>query len=131
MLDEKLIDVRELQQTGKPDKKVYRITELGEQVLCDWIESPCKASKINDAFLVKLYAGNCVSHDVLESKIIEQQQYHRKLLSTFELLQEQYYRLDTAQRKIYKLPFLTLRKGILGEHAWLDWSEEALALLRV
>jgi PadR family transcriptional regulator AphA len=25
----------------------------------------------------------------------------------------------------YQLPFLTLRRGILGEEAWLKWAQEA------
>ncbi|ROS01730.1 PadR family transcriptional regulator [Sinobacterium caligoides] len=129
MLAEQLIDVREMPQVGKPDKKVYQITALGEEVLRQWIESPCKASKVNDAFLVKLYAGDCVDNQVLLAKIVEQQEYHRKLLATFELLERQYLDLDPAQRSSYKLPYMTLRKGILGEQAWLAWSKEALALL--
>ena len=37
--------------------------------------------------------------------------------------------LPAAQRQGWRLPYLTLRRGILGEQAWLAWADEvALAL---
>ncbi|CAH0992084.1 hypothetical protein SIN8267_02199 [Sinobacterium norvegicum] len=129
MLSDDLIAVRVESQDGKPDKKIYQITELGTQALIDWIEEPSKMSRVNDAFLVKLYAGEVVDNSVLAAKIKEHVVHHQKLLTAFALLEEEYAGMNKQQRKRVMLPYMTLRKGVLGEQAWLQWAEEALALL--
>jgi PadR family transcriptional regulator AphA len=129
MLAEQLIDVRAESQDGKPDKKIYQITEAGTQTLIDWIEQASQVSRVNDAFLVKLYAGEVVDNSVLVNKIKEHISHHRKLLTAFELLEQEYASMGSEQRRQLMLPFMTLRKGILGEQAWLQWADEALVLL--
>jgi DNA-binding PadR family transcriptional regulator len=69
MLDEDLIECEIREQGDKPDKKIYSITEEGHTELVRWISDPVKLSKINDAFLIKLYAGNMVDAFVLQEEL--------------------------------------------------------------
>ncbi|MCY8663627.1 PadR family transcriptional regulator [Bacillus haynesii] len=40
LLKRKDVSMEVKRQKGKPDKKVYMITEQGKQILCDWLSQP-------------------------------------------------------------------------------------------
>lgn len=116
-------------QQDRPDRKVYRVTELGHQALLDWIEQPVKIDKVNDALLVKLYAGHLSDPRRLLEEVHQHKQVHERMLQTFLSLEQEYQALSPQQKSQYTLPYLTLRRGILGERAWLQWAEEVEAFL--
>ncbi len=111
-------------QAGKPDRKVYKITPSGHEALLAWIESPVKVSRINDALLVKIYAGHLVGKPIIQQEILAHKEVHGAMLNTFLTLQEKYLSMDTQEKSTHALPYLTLRRGILGEQAWLAWATE-------
>ncbi len=124
MSQDGLLDFEQQNQTGKPDRKVYKITTDGHQALLDWIEAPVKVSRVNDALLVKMYAGHLVDNQIIRKEITQHMAVHRAMLDTFLDLEKNYLAMDKDQKKSYALPYLTLRKGILGEQAWLAWACE-------
>lgn len=124
MSEEGLITFEVETQSGKPDRKVYRVTEQGHQALMDWIEHPVKVNKVNDALLVKLYAGHLVDHDILAQEIHRHKEIHSRMLNTFLAIEKEFLSLSKHDKKQFELPYLTLRRGILGEQAWLAWAEE-------
>lgn len=126
MSQEGLIEFETQSQAGKPDRKVYSITEQGHQSLVSWIEAPVKVNKVNDALLVKLYAGHLVDEAVIKDEMKQHQDIHQRMLNTFKALEQEYINLPPKQQSPFDLPYLTLRKGILGEQAWLAWADEVL-----
>ena len=129
MTEEGLIVFDIEKQSGKPDRKVYRVTDEGHQVLMDWFENPVKVDKVNDALLVKLYAGHLVETEVLQQEIQQHKLIHQRMLDTFLALEEEFLSLSNKDKKHYELPYLTLRRGILGEQAWLSWAKEVETFL--
>jgi PadR family transcriptional regulator AphA len=123
--DEGLINYSVREQSGKPDKKIYSISEQGQQELSTWINSPVKPSKTNDALLVKLYAGHLGSKDGILDELTRHQESHTKTLDYLLKLEQTYQGLPPSQQQKYLYPYLTLRRGILGEQAWLNWAQEA------
>ncbi len=119
-----LIDCRLEAQQGKPDKKVYAMTSAGHQELVNWLNHACKAQKINDSLLVKLYGGHLLDKSVLLDEIREHKSQHEKALAIMLDIEQQYMKLKAGDRGSLAFPFLTLRRGILGEQAWLAWSLE-------
>jgi PadR family transcriptional regulator AphA len=116
-------------QQGKPDRKVYTMTKAGHQALLVWLNSACKPQKINDSLLVKLYGGHLLDKTVLLDEIRYHKDQHDKALAIMLEMELQYKQLVGAEKKSLALPFLTLRRGILGEQAWLNWAEEVEELL--
>jgi PadR family transcriptional regulator AphA len=51
-------------------------------------------------------------------------QLHAKALDSLLEIERSYLALPAEQRGAWRLPYLTLRRGILGEQAWLAWAEE-------
>ncbi len=119
-----LIEFETQKQQGKPDRKVYNITLQGHEALMQWIETPIKISKVNDGLLVKLYAGHLVDISVIQGEIAEHKDMHTRMLNTFLEFEKDFKALDKNQKRQFSLPYLTLRRGILGEQAWLQWAQE-------
>ncbi|MGH1374209.1 MAG: PadR family transcriptional regulator [Cellvibrionaceae bacterium] len=129
MHSEGLIDCELETQTDRPNRKVYSVTESGHEALLKWLGSAVKPAKINDALLVKLYAGTLIKPEVLLNEIREHRQIHQSMLDTFLGIEAQYHASAKKEQKQLQLPFLTLRRGILGEQSWLAWADEVEAAL--
>ena len=74
--------------------------------------------------LVKLYAGAHTSLDNLREEMQRHIAVHRKTLDSLLSIERDYLALPDEQRKALRLPYLTLRRGILGEQSWLAWADE-------
>ncbi len=131
MSAEDLIEFEIEHQQGKPDRKVYRTTELGHQELLDWMVTPVKVDRVNDALLVKLYAGHLTDKTTLKQEMSSHRDIHTRMLGTFLELEKTYLEYPEPLQQTYKLPYLTLRRGILGEQAWLAWANEVDEWLNV
>lgn len=117
-------------QQSKPDRKVYSMTQAGHEELLKWLNLATKPQKINDSLLVKLYGGHLVDKKVLLTEIKSHRDQHNKALAIMQEMQQQYQQLRNGTEKDkLALPFLTLRRGILGELAWLAWADEVEMLL--
>lgn len=116
-------------QADKPDRKVYRVTPEGRAALKKWLAEPAKPNKINDALLVKLFAGTSTEMPVLIEEIRRHYGIHRHTLDKLRAIEARYQAMPADQQALWRLPYLTLRRGILGEEAWLNWADETLAEL--
>jgi len=123
--DQKYISHTVEAQKGKPDKKTYKITKAGVKALTAWISTPIKPSKVNDALLVKLYGGHLTTGQNLLDELDRHAEMRNKTLRKLLNIEKTYLLLSPEKQQKYQLPFLTLRRGILGEQAWLSWANEA------
>ena len=113
-------------QTGKPDKKVYVVTDSGRKALHNWLAEPAKLPKINDGLLVKLYAGSLNDMASLLEEVQGQRTHYADMLESFLAIERQYLTGDEEQRRQWKMPYLTLKRGIYGLRAWLLWADDVL-----
>ncbi len=118
-------------QSGKPDKKIYRITPQGREALSKWLRSPLKVERVKDEFLVR-----CLSPELVEPAFLCE-----LLQSSVDLMQVNYDILVETRKNCFNFDdpadmpllqrrmYITLRKGLLLYEAWLRWAEEAQQLL--
>src|SRR5215510_6189840 len=67
LLAEDAVEVQEIEQQGRPSKKIYRITERGKREVQMWLKQPAAADQIRREFLLKLYlARHLPPHEMLE-----------------------------------------------------------------
>lgn len=60
-----LVDLRVVQQDGKPNRKVYHITEDGLTELRRWLANPLPLHPVRDAFLVQMtWADSITAHEI-------------------------------------------------------------------
>ena len=111
-------------QDSRPDKKNYHLTASGHAELQRWLADPVQPARTNDALLVKLYGGSHTSLDNLRDEMLRHRQLHEKALASLLEIERNYLALPVDKRSAWRLPYLTLRRGILGEQAWLAWADE-------
>lgn len=122
--DEGWLEYAEQAQADKPDKKVYSIGPAGRTELKRWLAEPVPPNKLNDALLVKLYAGALAEPDNLCEEMARHRATHSATLDSLLEIERRYLALPPTQQAQHRLPYLTLRRGIIGEQAWLTWADE-------
>ena len=82
-----LVECRHVPQEGRPDRKVYEITDAGREHLLTALENPCPSHKVRSEFLATMCFSHLMSREqietVLESRVDEIAAYLR-LLEGFE-----------------------------------------------
>ena len=125
-----LLECHEEEQIGRPDKKIYVLTDKGRDDLRAWLAEPAKLPKINDALLVKLYAGDLNDMPSLRNEVQGQRTHYADMLESFLLTEQQYLMGGAEQRLQWRMPYLTLKRGIYGLRAWLLWADDVLEELK-
>ncbi len=118
-----------VQQSNRPDKKVYEVTEAGNDYLRKWIAQPSKVAAIKDELLVKFFAGDLVDPAVILSELEHHRAQHQDLLDTYKSIEQRFFS-EACQLSINRrYQYLTLRQGIRLETEWLAWCAEAITFL--
>jgi DNA-binding PadR family transcriptional regulator len=118
-------------QAGKPDKKIFSVTELGLAQLKTWILTTSDVAPSKDEFLIKIYAGYLVPQTAVVQKIQHHRQLHTQQLATYKAIEKHFFaRPEQCDRKA-RFAYLTLRCGIHFEQGWIDWCDEVLSLLEL
>ncbi|QUH04167.1 PadR family transcriptional regulator [Saccharopolyspora erythraea] len=120
---------------GRPDSKIYRLTEIGEQVLREWVASPYEPpSKFTDSeFLVRFHYGGPLDRAALlrlvrtelETRKAEVSLYRDRDRSVGPMQPIDGVDEALAQR----LGDLIHEQGAAGMDLWINWLERVLAEL--
>lgn len=112
-------------QQGKPDRKIYRITQQGRENLKQWLATTSLADTIwRDEFLSRLLAAQKEQPDRLIATILERIAYHQKNIANLTALMQE---LELQQRTDYdNLLLLYIKKHLRQEQLNLEWTEQDL-----
>jgi PadR family transcriptional regulator, regulatory protein AphA len=119
-----LTRTREIEQRGRPDKAVYRITRKGRDVLRRWldeIEDEPASGRV--VFPLKLFFCDFASSGTAQGQLAAYRRYLVRRLERFEQLR--------AGGRMFEsdLPGLVLQHGIARVKATLAWIDETSAVL--
>ena len=126
---EELVIAREVTQTGKPDKRVYALTESGREALEAWVLSETKKRKVTDELFAKLYTVGHSSTTAVIDAVTQRQHSHREKLALYQKIKSRNYAVPSKLPDKKKGIYLALLAGLRQEEASLVWCEDALALL--
>jgi DNA-binding PadR family transcriptional regulator len=115
-------------QEGKPDKKIYAITEAGRAELRRWYKEPTEPTPIREDLLVKVLATPYASQAELVMELKRRRALHQEKLSHYRDMEVQYKSCPEPPR-IEQFRYLTLRRGMRYEQDWIDWCDEVLLFL--
>lgn len=116
-------------QDGRPDKIVYALTDAGRRGLEEWVREQSRCKPAKDDLFVKLYnIGHCDPAPVID-ELHERRALHRQRLSLYEKIRERHYQEPSQLPDTRKGIYLALLAGIRQERMFLEWCDEALALL--
>jgi DNA-binding PadR family transcriptional regulator len=110
-------------QEGRPNKRVYTITDAGREALRQWLGEPWGLAHLRDESLVKLTLAHALPAGDVIAQIERLRASHERRRTDFET-------------RIAELPDdasphlrLALRKGVHAQAAFAAWGEEVVAEL--
>ncbi|MDF8262730.1 PadR family transcriptional regulator [Luteipulveratus flavus] len=111
---------------GRPDRKVYDLTDAGRQELAAWTRTPTPPERPRSAFAVKVRGMPHGDRDAVIEDIRRQRAHHAEQLAHYEASAARDYP-DPSAVAADELPvYLVLRGGIRTERTYVDWCDEML-----
>jgi len=128
-----LTTMTEVEQTNRPDKRLYRITPAGREALQQWLANPdVEPDVFKSPLLLHLFFGHLLPRQVLIAQLERRQQKLTAELQGYEKREQEVHDSMQASGAEANLPFLLLtlqyQRSIL--QAALQWTTEAVAQLR-
>ena len=117
-----LVRSQDVEQTTRPNKRVYELTPAGRDAVAAWVEEPSDGPRIRDEFFAKLIlAPRAGLADQME--LINKQRHHYyRLMRGLNDLQDTASRQDTAARLMVEGTRLHLQADL----DWLERCQEEL-----
>jgi PadR family transcriptional regulator AphA len=119
-----LIQAREIEQRGRPDKAVYRITGKGRAALRGWlddVEDEPTSGRV--VFPLKLFFCDFASPQTAQAHLAAYRRYLMRRLERYEQHR------DGGRRFESDLPGHVLQHGIVRVNATLAWIDQTAAAL--
>jgi len=113
----------------RPDRVQRVITEEGRDLLHDWVKAPTEPASIKEDILVKCLALGVASQPELAEQIRLRRALHVERLGRYESLVGTRFSDPTLLSDAALGRYIALRAGIRYERQWVDWADEAMALL--
>ncbi|GIO29061.1 MULTISPECIES: PadR family transcriptional regulator [Paenibacillus] len=119
-------------QSGKPDKKVYAITEKGKRELSSWLLSPPESPKIKDVFLMQVsFMDNIPIEEVVFQLKAYQKEREQRLAKMKRILLERWESI--RERNLMKSRILmssaVVRRGLEQELHYIRWCKDTIELV--
>lgn len=121
-----LVSVELIPQEGKPDRKVYHITENGRSEFHTWLAKPLPPTREREPQMVRIFFSGFTDDETLLSRLNESViQEQENLAATRAILthaQTQVEALTTkAEKRIGFFQILTIERAIIHHQAQIDW----------
>ncbi|MHA2939301.1 PadR family transcriptional regulator [Vibrio sp. RC27] len=116
-------------QEGKPDRKVYSITDSGRATLAAWFDQPTPHPTVRDEFSAKLMACSVQDATAYRDQLVDLIADSKKFIELYKEIEASHYAVTSTLDKHKRLERLTLRRNILIRSAWVEWAEEVLSEL--
>lgn len=126
-----LVTRRAEAQKGKPDRKLYALTQSGREALDDWVleEDRGRLQESKDDFYIKLYNLRPGNIEHMQNLLLQRREAMMQRLFLYQRIRRRHYaaveELSLRRRGVY----LALLGGIMQGETYLAWCDEALELL--
>ncbi|MFD8015687.1 PadR family transcriptional regulator [Streptomyces sp. NPDC058955] len=111
-----LIEGEDVEQTGRPNKRIYRLTEAGREAAAAWFEEPTDEPRLREDFFMKLALAHLVG---LADPVALINRQRRRHLNTMRALSG----LAATEDRDNKIAQLLIEGAMLHLQADLDWLE--------
>ncbi|AMA72347.1 MULTISPECIES: PadR family transcriptional regulator [Aneurinibacillus] len=130
---EQYVTFEHVEQTGKPDKKIYSITDKGKKLLQKWIAQTPAAPVIRDEFLIKVYSIWLTDKNTAKKlfweriSTFEEKVTHRK--EEIKKMEEEYGETITNFTSRHFGRYLLFKRKLRQEEEEIIWCRWVLDLL--
>lgn len=124
-------------QSDKPDKKVYTITDIGRDVVREWVAGPTGEPVTRDELTLKAYCAWLTDKETARRLVREREALYRKRLDVYETKLSRFQAEDgkegAAQAPEFDSPqfgvYILLHKACAATRANIAWCEWVNGLL--
>ena len=120
------VTVEEVAQQGRPDKKVYAVTDLGRTALADWLAEPTDTEHLRSELALKMRAASWGDRQAVLGVVRANLAGHHLRLEHYEQLVARDYPDPSTLSGLELDQYLVLRGGVLAEQTSITWLTEYL-----
>ena len=113
-------------QRGRPEKRVYSVTDDGRAALAAWLATPSEAEPMRSDLAVKMRGAAYGDRSALLSHVAETRTEHAARLRAYEAMVLRDYPDPAALTGSDLDRYLVLRGGVRLEQFWVAWLDEYL-----
>ncbi|MER6153124.1 PadR family transcriptional regulator [Streptomyces hirsutus] len=127
-----LLDVREVAQQGRPDKKEYSVAAPGRAALSAWLHQPVEPESIRHELAVKIRGAAFDDPAALISEVERHRKAHSDRLTRYLTGEQRDFTGPEALRPLdtgRELQHVVLRGGIAFERMTIAWLDDVLDTL--
>jgi DNA-binding PadR family transcriptional regulator len=117
-------------QEGRPDKKVYSVSDAGRAELARWIAEPTDSGMPRNELGVKIRAAAHGDIGALCDEVARHREQHNRRLELFRLIEKRDFHVPDQLSGTPLHQYLVLRAGIRVELGFVEWCDEVLQALR-
>lgn len=124
------ITCEHVEQDGRPDKKVYRVSAGGRAELARWLAEPTELASFRDELGVKVRGASLGDGAAVLAEVVRHRAQHAQRLAVYQAIEREDFP-DPAKlsgRSLHQ--YLVLRGGIRAEQGFVDWCDEVALALR-
>lgn len=116
-----------VEQSNRPDKKVYAITEQGREAVRAWVTSPLDVPTVRDELVLRAYSLWLADPDKVRATFLEHAAQHATQLAHYEAWER--WILEHAPEALWDVrtagfaKYATLRRGIAYERECVEWCQ--------
>jgi DNA-binding PadR family transcriptional regulator len=125
---QEFITMEKVEQSDRPDRKVYHITPQGHSALIEWLAGPPPLSAMHSGPMVQVFFMAELSDEEVIRQFQGYAQIMRMVLAQYdrvpETVEEVYSSIQSPRDRFFWL--LTLDNGIRNMRANLEWAETAI-----
>jgi PadR family transcriptional regulator, regulatory protein AphA len=125
---EELVRVEVVEQSDRPDRKVYSINPSGREKLLHWLAAPFLQGESHSSPLVQMFFSGQISDDVMIQKLKASLHTMRMQMAQFDMVPEkvqEFAPMAESQRELFYW-FLTLEFGKRSLQMNMDWIESVI-----
>ena len=132
LMEQGWAEVEVVEQTDRPDRKVYSITPAGRVALHSWLSSPIPQQEARSAALIQVFFAGQLSDEEILTKFEEATRAMRSLLARYqhvpEEIDEYVATIGSPREEFFWM--LTLELGIKSVQTQIEWMESVMRRIR-
>jgi len=115
-------------QSGRPDKKVYTVSDAGRAELARWLAAPDPSAGPVE-LAVKIRGASFGDPAKVAEEIVRHRANHAERLDVYRQIEKRDFPAPSALTGRHLHQYLVLRGGIRVEEGQVEWFDEVLAAL--
>jgi PadR family transcriptional regulator, regulatory protein AphA len=124
LVSDGLAEVKEERAEGRPAKKVYSLTERGQERLREWLGMPVERQVPRNELLLKMFFGDKAEYGVLRAQVEARRAVLAANLARYWAIEKRIHGFEDVPGKKFWL--MTVRYGIAETQALIAWCDGCL-----